>query len=187
MGVLGIACTLSQIAFCTSFGGGGANGNFFAVLDDEGNAHFKVSKTDSFDVPAIFSDNPRKSGDALLLYICSTNRQGEAYNGPPTLAACTNLQEAVWHDETEGEIDALGTSVAWSHNDAINAWVGSVTQDRWATTMFFRAMIKQEGGTAIINTAPVRFDGGIQLGNGTYRLVPYTTGGKTYLTVEGMP
>ena len=170
-----------------SFGGGGTNGNYFAVLDDEGNAHFKVSKTDSFDVPAIFSNNPRKSGDALLLYICSTNRQGEAYNGPPTLSACTNLQEAVWHDETEGEIDALGTSVAWSHNDAINAWVGSVTQDRWATTMFFRAKIKQDGGTAIINTAPVRFDGGIQLGNGTYRLVPYTTGGKTYLTVEGMP
>ena len=170
-----------------SFGGGGANGNFFAVLDDEGNAHFKVSKTDSFDVPAIFSDNPRKSGDALLLYICSTNRQGEAYNGPPTLSACTNLNEDVWHDETEGEIDALGTSVAWSHNDAINAWVGSVTQDRWAAKMFFRAKIKQEGGTAIINTAPVRFDGGIQIGNGTYRLVPYTTGGKTYLTVEGMP
>ena len=138
-------------------------------------------------MPAIFSDNPRMSGDALLLYIGSTNRQGEAYIGPPTLSACTNLQEAVWHDETEGEIHALGTSVAWSHNDAINAWVGSVTQDRWAKTMCFRAKIKQEGGTAIINTAPVRFDGGIQIGNGTYRLVPYTTGGKTYLTVEGMP
>jgi len=169
-----------------SFGGGGTNGNYFAVLDDEGNAHFKVSKTDSFDVGAIFTDNPRTSGDALLLYICSTNRQGEAYIGPPTLSACTNLQEAVWHDETDGEIDALGTSVAWARNDAIHAWVGTVTQDRWATAMFFRAKMKQEGGTAIINTAPVRFDGGIQLGNGKYRLVPYTTGGKTYLTVEGL-
>lgn len=169
-----------------SFGGGGTNGNYFAVLDDEGNAHFKVSKTDSFDVEAIFTDNPRTSGDALLLYICSTNRQGEAYIGPPTLSACTNLQEAVWHDETDGEIDALGTSVAWARNDAIHAWVGTVTQDRWATAMFFRAKMKQEGGTAIINTAPVRFDGGIQLGNGKYRLVPYTTGGKTYLTVEGL-
>ena len=169
-----------------SFGGGGTNGNYFAVLDDEGNAHFKVSKTDSFDVEAIFTDNPRTSGDALLLYVCSTNRQGEAYIGPPTLSACTNLQEAVWHDEVDGEIDALGTSVAWVRNDAIHAWVGTVTQDRWATAMFFRAKMKQEGGTAIINTAPVRFDGGIQLGNGTYRLVPYTTGGKTYLTVEGL-
>ena len=169
-----------------SFGGGGTNGNYFAVLDDEGNAHFKVSKTDSFDVEVIFTDNPRTSGDALLLYICSTNRQGEAYIGPPTLSACTNLQEAVWHDETDGEIDALGTSVAWARNDAIHAWVGTVTQDRWATAMFFRAKMKQEGGTAIINTAPVRFDGGIQLGNGKYRLVPYTTGGKTYLTVEGL-
>ena len=170
-----------------SFGGGGTNGNYFAVLDDEGNAHFKVSKTDSFDVEAIFTDNPRTSGDALLLYICSTNRQGEAYIGPPTLSACTNLQAAVWHDEADGEIDVLGTSVAWARNDTIHAWVGTVTQDRWATTMFFRAKMKQEGGTAIINTAPVRFDGGIQLGNGTYRLVPYTSGGKTYLTVEGMP
>ena len=170
-----------------SFGGGGANGNYFAVLDDEGNAHFKVSKTDSFDVGAIFTDDPRTSGDALLLYVCSTNRQGEAYIGPPTLSACTNLQAAVWHDEADGEIDALGTSVAWARNDTIHAWVGTVTQDRWATAMFFRAKMKQEGGTAIINTAPVRFDGGIQLGNGKYRLVPYTTGGKTYLTVEGLP
>ena len=169
-----------------SFGGGGTNGNYFAVLDDEGNAHFKVSKTDSFDVGAIFTDNPRTSGDALLLYVCSTNRQGEAYIGPPTLSACTNLQEAVWHDEADGEIDALGTSVAWARNDAIHAWVGTVTQDRWATAMYFRAKMKQEGGTAIINTAPVRFDGGVQFGNGTYRLVPYTTGGKTYLTVEGL-
>ena len=169
-----------------SFGGGGTNGNYFAVLDDEGNAHFKVSKTDSFDVEAIFTDNPRTSGDALLLYICSTNRQGESYIGPPTLSACTNLQAAVWHDEADGEIDALGTSVAWARNDTIHAWVGTVTQDRWATAMFFRAKMKQEGGTAIINTAPVRFDGGIQLGNGKYRLVPYTTGGKTYLTVEGL-
>ena len=167
-----------------SFGGGGTNGNYFAVLDDEGNAHFKVSKTDSFDVGAIFTDNPRTSGDALLLYVCSTNRQGEAYIGPPTLSACTNLQAAVWHDEADGEIDALGTSVAWARNDAIHAWVGTVTQDRWATAMFFRAKMKQEGGTAIINTAPTRFDGGIQIGNGTYRLVPYTTGGKTYLTLE---
>lgn len=181
----------SSIWVLTSSGpvsfGGGTNGNYFAVLDDEGNAHFKVSKTDSFDVPAIFSDNPRVSGDALLLYICSTNRQGEEYIGPPTLSACTNLQAAVWHDEADGEIDALGTSVAWARNDAIHAWVGTVTQDRWATMMFFRAKIKQDGGTAIINTAPMRFDGGIQLGDGTYRLVPYTTGGKTYLTVEGMP
>ena len=169
-----------------SFGGGGTSGNYFAVLDDEGNAHFKVSKTDSFDVGAIFTDNPRTSGDALLLYVCSTNRQGEAYIGPPTLSACTNLQAAVWHDEADGEIDALGTSVAWARNDTIHAWVGTVTQDRWATAMFFRAKMKQEGGTAIINTAPVRFDGGIQLGDGKYRLVPYTTGGKTYLTLEGL-
>ena len=39
----------------------------------------------------------------------------------------------------------------------------------------------------MINTAPVRFDGGVQIGNGTYRLVPYTTGGKTYLTLETIP
>ena len=42
----------------------------------------------------------------------------------------------------------------------------------------------QEGGVSVINTAPVRFDGGVQIGNGVHRLVPYTTGGKTYLTLE---
>ena len=165
--------------------GGDTNGNFFAVLDDEGKAHFKVSKTDSFDVGAICNGIfPRESQNSILCYYVSTNRQGQVYASPPVLSASTNLQETVWHEEVDGEVNSLGLTVSWARNDAISAWVATITPDAFPPALFLRAKVKQEGGVAVINTAPTRFDGGIQIGNVTYRLVPYTTGGKTYLTLE---
>ncbi len=165
--------------------GGDTNGNFFAVLDDEGKTHFKVSKTDSFDVDAICNGIfPRQSQNSVLLYVVSTNRQGQVYASPPVLSASTNLQETVWHEEVDGEVDPLGLSVSWERDDAISAWVATITPDTYPPALFLKAKVVQEGGVAVINTAPVRFDGGVQFGNGTYRLVPYTTGGKTYLTLE---
>ena len=165
--------------------GGDTNGNFFAVLDDEGKAHFKVSKTDSFDVVAICNGIfPRESQNSILCYYVSTNRQGQVYASPPVLSASTNLQETVWHEEVDGEVNSLGLTVSWERNDAISAWVATITPDAFPPALFLRAKVKQEGGVAVINTAPTRFDGGIQIGNGTYRLVPYTSGGKTYLTLE---
>jgi hypothetical protein len=168
--------------------GGNTNGNFFAVLDDEGNAHFRVAKTDSYDLPAFISDVlPRQSQNHILIYTATTNRHGNAVSEHPTLSVCSDLKDSLWYEEVEGEIDALGISVSWARDDTIPAWVATVTPDTYPPHLFFRCKVKQEGGVAVINTAPTRFDGGIQIGNGTYRLVPYTSGGKTYLTVEGMP
>ena len=168
--------------------GGNTNGNFFAVLDDEGNAHFRVAKTDSYDLPAFISDIlPRQSLNHILIYTATTNRHGNAVSEHPTLSVCSDLKDSLWYEEVEGEIDALGISVSWARDDTIPAWVATVTPDTYPPHLFFRCKVKQEGGVAVINTAPTRFDGGIQIGNGTYRLVPYTSGGKTYLTVEGMP
>lgn len=167
--------------------GGNTNGNFFAVRDDEGNTHFKVAKTDSYDLPMFISDIlPRQSQNHILIYTATTNRQGNAV-AQPVLFAANDLKNSTWHEEVEGEIDALGLTVSWAKDETIPAWVATITPDVWYEKMFFRAKVTQEGGVAVINTAPVRFDGGVQIGNGTYRLVPYTTGGKTYLTVEGMP
>lgn len=168
--------------------GGNTNGNFFAVLDDEGNAHFRVAKTDSYDLPAFISDIlTRQSQNHILIYTATTNRHGNAVSEHPTLSVCSDLKDSLWYEEVDGEIDALGISVSWTKDDTIPAWVATVTPDTYPPRLFFRCKVKQEGGVAVINTAPTRFDGGIQLGNGTYRLVPYTTGGKTYLTVEGLP
>lgn len=167
--------------------GGNTNGNFFAVLDDEGNSHFRVAKTESYDLPAFISGIlPRQSQDHILIYTATTNRHGNAVSDPPILSASSDLKSS-WHEEVEGEIDALGITVSWAKDETIPAWVATVTPDTYPPRLFFRAKVVQEGGVAIINEAPTRFDGGIQIGNGTYRLVPYTTGGKTYLTLEGMP
>jgi len=167
--------------------GGNTNGNFFAVRDDEGNTHFKVAKTDSYDLPMFVSDIlPRQSQDHIFVYTATTNRQGNAVPQPVLLAA-DDLEESAWYEEAEGEIDALGLTVSWAKDETIPAWVATITPDVWYEKMFFRAKVTQEGGVAVINTAPVRFDGGVQIGNGTHRLVPYTTGGKTYLTLETIP
>ena len=167
--------------------GGNTNGNYFAVLDDEGKPHFRVAKTDSYDLPAFISDIlPRQSQNHILIYTATTNLHGNAVTEHPTISVCSDLKESVWHEEVDGEIDALGISVSWTRDDTIPAWVATVTPDNYPPNLYFRCKVVQEGGVAVINTAPVRFDGGVQFGNGTYRLVPYTTGGKTYLTVEGL-
>lgn len=167
--------------------GGNTNGNFFAVHDDEGDTHFKVAKTDSYDLPMFISDIlPRQSQNHILIYTATTNRQGNAV-AQPVLFAANDLKNSTWHEEVEGEIDALGLTVSWAKDETIPAWVATITPDVWYEKMFFRAKVTQEGGVAVINTAPVRFDGGVQIGNVTYRLVPYTTGGKTYLTLETTP
>ena len=165
--------------------GGNTNGNYFAVLDDEGKPHFRVAKTDSYDLPAFISGIlPRQSQNHILIYTATTNRHGNAVTEHPTISVCSDLKESVWHEEVDGEIDALGISVSWTRDDTIPAWVATVTPDNYPPNLYFRCKVVQEGGVAVINTAPTRFDGGVQFGNGTYRLVPYTTGGKTYLTLE---
>lgn len=164
--------------------GGDTNGNFFAVLDDEGNAHFRVAKTDSYDLPAFISDIlPREDQGHLLIYTSTTNRQGGTVP-QPVLSAAIDLAETAWHEEAGGEIDALGISVSWTKDDTIPAWVATITPDVWPAKLFLRAKVTQEGGVAVINTAPTRFDGGVRIGDRVYRLVPYTSGGKTYLTLE---
>lgn len=166
--------------------GGNTNGNFFAVFDDEGKPHFKVAKTDSYDLGAIISDVlPRQSANSILLYTAHTNSLGNAVTAPPVLSASLDLRESAWHKEEGGEVDALGLSVSWHRDDTIPAWVATITPDNWHPRLFLRATVTQEGGVSVINTAPARFDGGIQIGSRVYRrLVPYTTGDKTFLTLE---
>ena len=165
--------------------GGNTNGNFFAIHDDEGNYSFRVAKTDSYDLPAFISGIlPRQSQNHILIYTATTNRHGNAVSEHPTISVCSDLKESVWHEEVDGEIDALGITVSWAKDETIPAWVATVTPDNYPPNLYFRCKVVQEGGVAVINTAPTRFDGGVQFGNETYRLVPYTTGGKTYLTLE---
>ena len=167
--------------------GGNTNGNFFAVIDDEGKEHFKVAKTDSYDLPAIVNGLlPRQDANSILIYTATTNRLGNPVP-QPVLSAADDLKASAWHEEAEGEIDALGLTVSWARDDTIPAWVATITPDAWHPKLFLRAKVTQEGGVSVINTAPARFDGGVKIGNTIYTLVPYTTGGKTYMTLETTP
>lgn len=149
--------------------GGDTNG-YFRILDDEGNTTFEVRKTDSYLVDAIAeSVSFNGNGDFVVSYTA---------NAQPEMHTATSLSGATWYAEGE---DA-NISVAWSNSGGV--WTATISQAVRNNALFVYAKVLQQGETAIINTAPTRFDGGILLNGTKYSIVPYTTGGKTYLTLE---
>ena len=109
---------------------------------------------------------------------------GWTNNAPPQLFAALNLDDPSIGEEN-GEINALGISVLWAQGDD-GRWTATVVQDTRAPHLFIHAKVTMQGTKAVVNSAPVRLDGGLLIGGTRYSLVPYTTGGKTYLTLEAM-
>ena len=155
----------------TSFGGG-ADGNFLKIEDDEGNAAFEVSRTDGYEVDAVpsscrFDD---ATGDFTVTY---------DYDGgsPPVLYASTNLLAGSFIGEDEDhEIDAYGLAVSWAQT-ATN-WTATVSQDAAHPRLFIHAKATMPGSVAIRQNAPVQFGegGGILYNNKRY--VPAVNGNK---------
>ena len=72
---------------------------------------------------------------------------------------------------------------AWAQT--ANGWVNTVTLAApMPSSAFFKYSVMQAGETVIRNKAQSNFDGGININGTRYRVVPYTTGGKTYMTLE---
>jgi len=155
--------------------GGDTNGNFFAVKDDEGGTHIKVARTDSYEVDALPIGTGWSGGDFVVTY--NSNIQ-------PVLYATTNLTEA-FEAEFGGRIDSLGMDVSWTQSGT--NYVATIQQDARHPALFVHAKVTQEGGVAIINSAPTRFDGGIQIGNQKYSIGTYNDGTRTFLTLEATP
>ena len=63
-------------------------------------------------------------------------------------------------------------------------WVATIHQDTPAPSLFVYGKRKTSGENLVRNNVPTSLDGGIYINNVKYRLVPYSTGGKTYMTLE---
>lgn len=165
---------LKSNGLCTF--GGDTNG-YFRIVDDEGKAQFEIVKTASFEVDAIASDTAFDASDNFTV----------TYNAnmanPPTLYAAASLDDPFEGEDASHNINSLGISVAWAKN-ASGYWVATVHQDSRLPRLFVHAKVLQEGQNAIRNVAPMLLDGGLIIGGVKYTIVPYTTGGKTYLTLE---
>ena len=63
-------------------------------------------------------------------------------------------------------------------------WAATIHQDTPAQHLFVYGKMKLQGENLVRNNAPTSLGGGIYINNVKYRLVPYSSGGKTYLTLE---
>ena len=156
--------------------GGDTNG-YFRVCDAEGNAQFEVVKTADQVVDAIASDVDF-DGDGN--FTVTFNASGSTH---PTISCATDLGDDFIEEDASGNINSLGITVTWAQN-ANNLWVATIHQDTRAEHLFVYGKVLMAGSNLVRNNAPTSIDGGIYINNIRYRLVPYTTGGKTYLTLE---
>lgn len=162
----------------TTFGGG-SNGSFFAVQDDEGNTQFEVRRTDSYEVDALPSATGFDGDDFQVTYNLP------ASGNPPTLYASTNLATTAFAAEENGSIDSLGITVNWASYGGL--WRATIVQDVKAPALFVHAKALQEGSIIVKNNAPTSLSGGIVVGNVKYSIGTATISGHTVLTLTPVP
>ena len=157
--------------------GGDTNG-FFRVCDAEGNAQLEVVKTADQIVSAIPSDTTFVDGDFTVTF----NAGGSTH---PTASCALDLGDDFETEDGSGNINSLGISISWAKNSD-NLWVATVHQDNPSDKLFLYAKALLQGENLVRNNAPTSLEGGIYINNVKYRIVPYSTGGKTYMTLEEM-
>ena len=162
----------------TTFGGG-SNGSFFAVQDDEGNTLFEIRRTDSYEVDALPGSTGFDGDDFQVTYNLP------ASGNPPTLYASTNLATTAFAAEENGSIDSLGITVNWASSGGL--WRATVVQDVKAPALFVHAKALQEGSVVVRNNAPTALSGGIYIGNTKYTVGTAVISGHTVLTLTPAP
>ena len=147
--------------------------NFFRVADLEGNVHFEVRKTDSYVLDAVPSATGfDEDGDFLASFWSDVE---------PVLYASYDLRT---NFVAAAEMPSL--AVSWANNHD-GTWTATITQAEDSPQLFCYAKRLQTGYTAIVNSAPSRFDGGIVIGGVRYTVGTAVIDGKRVLTLETAP
>ena len=170
----GAVWVLESNGLVTEVGGVSSNG-FFRISDDEGNALFEIVKgnkrTIGSTAGALTTTNIM---GVTHMYITYAVESGEH----PTIEATSDLGTAFVSEDSASSL----VNVTWSGSSG--DWHAEVWPKVASSSMFVRASHEIGGETYIKNTAPTGLDGGIIYNGVRYRIVPYSTGGKTYLTLE---
>ena len=156
--------------------GGDTNG-YFRLCDAEGNAQIEVVKT-ADQVVGAFAQDHDFDGDGN--FTVTFNASGSEH---PKASCAVDLGDDFEEEDDGGNINSLGITVEWAKNGG-GMWVATIHQDTPAPRLFVYGKRKISGENLVRNNAPMALDGGIYINNVKYRLVPYSTGGKTYMTLE---
>ena len=170
----GAVWVLESNGLVTEVGGVASNG-FFRISDDEGNALFEIVKGNKRTIGST-------AGSVTTEEIMGITHMHISYAVEaaehPTIEATTDLGTSFVSEESAGSL----VNVTWTGT------TGNYQAEVWpkvaSSRLFVRASHEIGGETYIKNTAPTGLDGGMIYNGVKYRVVPYSSGGKTYLTLE---
>lgn len=165
---------LESNGLVTEVGGVSSNG-FFRISDDEGNALFEIVKGNKRTIGATAGAITTEEIMGVTHMHISYAVESEEH---PTIEATTDLGTAFVGEDSASSL----VNVAWSGSSG--DWHAEVWPKVASPSLFVRASYEVGGETYIKNTAPTGLDGGLVYNGIRYRVVPYTMGGKTYLTLE---
>jgi hypothetical protein len=170
----GAVWVLESSGLVTEVGGVASNG-FFRITDDDGNALFEIVKGNKRTIGST-------AGGVTTEVIMGITHMHISYNVEsaehPIIEATANLGTPFVGEDSASSI----VNVTWTGSSG--AWVAEVWPKTASLSLFVRASHEIGGETYIKNTAPTGLDGGLIYNGVKYRVVPYSSGGKTYLTLE---
>jgi hypothetical protein len=150
------------------------NTAFVDLSNADGTPIFRVEKTDSFLV-GVHVDSVTVDGDAL---VCGVNVVATDH---PLVRVRASLSSGEWSKEEDGTesggvttISGLAT-IAWT--GTTGNWTCRVTNLTGGNTLFAQMEYLQEGGTKIVNTAPLDVTPGILCTDGVHKVRPVHNNG----------
>ena len=148
------------------------NTAFIDLSNADGTPIFRVEKTDSFLV-GVHIDCVTVDGNAL---VC---RVGVVASEHPYVRISTDLK--TWLKEEDGIPSSLAT-VTWS--GSAGNWTCRIANNTGGTPFFANMQYMQEGGTKIVNSAPLDVSAGILCTDGIHKVRPvYNSGTITWEVV----
>lgn len=150
------------------------NTAFLDIANADGTPIFRVEKTDSFLV-GVHIDAVTVEGDAL---VCSV---GVVAAEHPLVRVRASLSSGEWIKEEDGIPAALAT-VTWS--GSTGNWTCRIRNNTGGGQFFAQMEYLQEGGTKIVNSAPMSVSAGILCTDGIHKCRPvYSNGSITWEVV----
>ena len=138
---------------------------FLDLSNADGTPIFRVEKTDSFLV-GVHIDGVTVDGNAL---VC---RVGVVASEHPYVRISTDLK--TWSKEEDGIPSSLAT-VTWS--GSAGNWTCRIANNTGGTPFFANMEYMQEGGTKIVNSAPLDVSNGILCTDGVHKARPVYSNG----------
>lgn len=170
----GAVWVLESNGLDTEIGGVASNG-FFRISDDEGNAMVQIVKGSKRTIRATAHGITTETIMGVVHCHIPYNVESAEH---PTIYATTSIGSPFVSEKSDGSI----VNVTWT--GASGAWVAEVWPKSASSSLFIKAECEVGGETYIKNTAPTALDGGIMYNGVKYLVVPYSSGGKIYLTLE---